>query len=94
MQNIDCPQVWHYFQQFATIFLVPVAVALIKSERMALDNSTQGNGIAHWYKLAKQALAVIPPEEVKAVEAKIDSVAPGASQIIEAATSPNDPAAQ
>lgn len=75
MKGIDWQLAWQYFQLFASAVLVPVFVAFIKSEKMALDNSTQGNGIYHWYKLAKQALSIATPEEIKAIEDSLPKVA-------------------
>ena len=75
-----------YLQQFATIVVVPLLVALIKSERMALDNTTQASGIIHWYKLANKAMAIIPEGAIKAVEVKADAIIPQSSTIIEAIT--------
>ena len=82
--NLDNGLIFHYFQLFASTVIVPVLLAFIKSEKLALDNSTQANGIYHWYRLAKQALAIIPAQDVKAAEAKIDELMPGSSQIVEA----------
>ena len=87
--HLDSALIIQYFQLFAAIVIVPLVVAFVKSERLALDNSTQANGICHWYRLAKQALAIIPPQDIKAVEAQIDAVLPGASQGVEAAIAPN-----
>ena len=75
-----------YLQQFATIVVVPLLVALIKSERMALDNTTQASGIIHWYKLANKAMAIIPDNVIKTVETKADALMPGAGQLVEALT--------
>lgn len=80
MSNID----WHYFQQFASYVLIPLLVSFIKSERMALDKSTQANGLYHWYKLACQALAVVPQSDIK----QLDVIIPGAEQVLEALTDP------
>ena len=92
--TVDWPFVFHCFQMFASIVIVPTVVSLIKSECLALDNSTQANGLVHWYRLAKQALATAPAADIKAVERQCDAFVPGSSQIIEAAIGPKDSAAR
>ena len=73
-------------QQFCTIVVFPLLIAFIKSEKMALDNTTQASGIIHWYKLANKAMAIIPEGGIKAVEVKADAIIPQSSTIIEAIT--------
>lgn len=78
-------------KEIAIYVVIPAIAALIKSERLALDNSTQANGIVHWYRLAKKALAVMPPNAINALEAKIEGDVPELSPIVQA-IDPNESA--
>lgn len=87
---MDWNYLWH---QFLTIVLQPVFLAFltalaafIKSEKMALDNTTQASGIVHWFKLANKAMQIVPESVITAAEIKADALVPGAGQIVEALT--------
>ena len=69
--------------QFLAAVAVPALVALVKSERLALDNSTQANGIIQAYRLAKKALAIVPTEDLAAIEAKAGIAAPVVEALVE-----------
>ncbi len=59
---MDFTAIYHtalpYIQQFATIVIIPLLLAFIKSEMLALDNSTQANGFVHGWRLLVKLLAV------------------------------------
>jgi len=72
---MDYQAILHYGTIILAV-LSPVFVAVATySEKLALDPTTQANGIIQGRRLAKAALAIIP-ETVKAVEAKDLSAAP------------------
>lgn len=87
---MDWTHLWNQavplLQQFCTIVIFPLLVAFIKSEKMALDNTTQASGIVHWFKLANKAMAIVPESVINSVEVKADALVPGAGQIVEALT--------
>jgi hypothetical protein len=60
------------------LIILSLVATFIKSERMALDKTTQANGITHYFKLANEALKVIPPDTITKVEKEI----PGSEEII------------
>lgn len=92
---MDWSRIYHtvipYLQQFATIVIIPVLIAFIKSEKLALDNSTQANGLVHGWRLLSKLLAVVPDSTVKAVEAKADTYVQGSGQLIETLTKEDAP---
>lgn len=55
-------------KDIASVIVIPALVALVKSEMMALDKSTQASGLVHFYRLAKKALVVVPEEDIKAIK--------------------------
>lgn len=62
--------------QIAAI-LLPLLVAFVKSELMALNKTSAANGIAHYFKLANHALAIaatVEQPEVQAAAAQIADV--------------------
>ena len=47
------------FMNWLTVSAIPAIVLLVKSERMALDKTSQANGVVHYFKLANKALKVV-----------------------------------
>ena len=84
MSSIDWPTVLAGLKTLALYTILPVVVALIKSERLALDNSTQANGLVHGYRLAKSMLALVPACVVQTAVASVPvAVRPLAEALVE-----------
>ena len=84
MSSIDWPTVLAGLKTLALYTILPVVVALIKSERLALDNSTQANGLVHGYRLAKSMLALVPACVVQTAVASVPvAVRPLAKALVE-----------
>lgn len=86
LNQIDWPIIGSLLKTFASVVVVPLAMAFIQSERLALDTSTKANGLVHGWRLFKLLLATVPPADIQSVAAKADSIIPGSSQIVGAIT--------
>lgn len=62
--------IWPTIQSLLTYVAIPLGMALWKSERLALDKSTQASGIVDYFQLANTALKIMNDAKVNPTQNK------------------------
>lgn len=62
--------IWPTVQSLLTYVAIPLGMALWKSERLALDKSTQASGIVDYFQLANTALKIMNDAKVNPTQNK------------------------